>query len=129
MFAICVAARDMRADQIRRCRNQICVVACLRAVRQQRDVLQPRTDTMSSLQSTSIHCPTGDAVPVVNLLQPDARRHHDVLHRGSVLDSNVRIGVKRLDENTPTSASQTGTHERSRIFNAQQSSLNTNGSG
>jgi hypothetical protein len=46
-----------------------------------------------------------------------------------VLNSGVRIGVKRLDEDTPTSACQAGTHEGSRIFNAQQPSLDTNASG
>ena len=84
---------------------------------------------MSSIQSTLIDCPTRYAITVVNLLQRDARGHHDVFHLGSVLNSRVRIGVKRLDKDAATPARQAGTHERSRIFNAQQSSLDTNASG
>jgi len=84
---------------------------------------------MSSIQPTLIDCPTRHAVTVVNLRQRDARGHHNVLHPGSVLNSRVRIGVKRLDQDASTSTCQAGTHERSRIFNAQQSRLDTDASG
>jgi hypothetical protein len=84
---------------------------------------------MPSIESTSIDCPTRYAVTVVNLLQRDARGHHDVFHPGGVLNSSVRIDVKRLDKDAATPACQAGTHERSRIVNAQQSSLDTNASG
>lgn len=84
---------------------------------------------MSSIQSTLIDCPTRDAVTVMNLRQRDARGHHNVFHLGSVLNSRVRIGVKRLDKDTSTPTCQAGTHESSRIFNAQQSGLDTDASG
>ena len=84
---------------------------------------------MSSIEPAPIDCPTGDIVAVVNLLQRDARRHDDVFHLRSVLNSGVRVGVKRLDEDAPTSACQAGTDEGSRIFNAQQPGLDTNASG
>jgi len=122
-------SRYMRADQTRGCRDQISVVACLRTVRQQRDVFQPSADPMPSGECTSIDCPTRYAVPVVNLLQRDARGRHDVFHLGSVPHSSVGSGVKRLDKDAATPARQSGTHESSRIFNAQQSSLDTDASG
>jgi hypothetical protein len=84
---------------------------------------------MSSIQSTLIDGPTRYSVTVVNLLERDARGHHDVLHRGSTLNSRVRILVKRLDKDAPTPARQARTHESSRIFNAEQSSLDGNASG
>jgi hypothetical protein len=46
-----------------------------------------------------------------------------------VLNSRVRMGVKRLDKDASTPACQAGTHESSRIFNGQQSSLDTDPSG
>jgi hypothetical protein len=46
-----------------------------------------------------------------------------------VLHSRLRIGVKRLYQDAPTPAGQAGTHERSRNFKAQQSSLDTDASG
>ncbi len=66
---------------------------------------------------------------MVNLLQRDARGHDNVFHLGSVAHSSVRIGVKRLDEDAATPACQSGKHERSRIFTAQQSSLDTDAAG
>src|SRR5829696_6679120 len=84
---------------------------------------------MPSIESTSIDCPTRYAVPMVNLLQREARGRHNVLHPGSVLNSSVRIGVKRLDKDTATPACQSGKHESSRIINAQQSSLDSDTSG
>ena len=84
---------------------------------------------MSSIQSTPIDCPTRDAVSVVDRLQRDARGHHDVFHPGSVQNRRVRIGVERLDKDVPTPACQGGTHERSRILKAQQSSLDTDAPG
>jgi hypothetical protein len=84
---------------------------------------------MSSIQSTLIDCPPRYAVTVVNLRQRDARGRHNALHPGGVLNSRVRIGVKRLDEDASTPACQAGTHESSRIFNAQQTSLDTDASG
>src|SRR5712692_1591849 len=84
---------------------------------------------MPSIESTSIDCPTRDAVTVVNLLQRDARGHHNVFHLGSVLNRSVRIGVKRLDKDTATPACQSGQHESSRILHAQQSSLDTDAPG
>ena len=119
----------MRANQTRRCGDQIGVVPCLRAIRQQRDVLEASPDTMASIQSTLIDCPTRYAVTVVNLLQSDARGHHNVFHLGRLLNSRLRIGIQRLDKDAPTSACQARTHERSRIFRTQQSSLDTNASG
>jgi hypothetical protein len=44
-------------------------------------------------------------------------------------NSSVGIGVKRLDKNAATPACQAGTHESSCIFNAQQSSLDSDASG
>lgn len=119
----------MRADQTCCCCHQISVVPCLLTVWQQRDVFEPSTDTMPSIESTSIDCPTRYAVTVVDLLQRDARRHHNVFHFGSVLNSSVRIGVKRFDKDAATPACQAGKHESSRIFNAQQSCLDTDASG
>jgi hypothetical protein len=84
---------------------------------------------MPSTDATSIDCPTRYAVTVVNLLQRDARGHHNVFHLGSVLNSSVRIGVKRLDKHAATPACQSGKHESSRIINAQQSSLDTDAPG
>ena len=84
---------------------------------------------MPSFESTPIDCPACHAVTVVNLFQLDARGHHDVFHCGGLLNSRVRIGVKRLDKDAATPTRQAGTHERSRIFHAQQSSLDTNASG
>jgi hypothetical protein len=84
---------------------------------------------MSSIQPTLIDCPTGYAVTVVNLRQRDARGHHNVFHPGSVPNSRVRIGVKRLDKDPSTPTCQAGTHESSRILNAQQTSLYTDASG
>jgi len=52
----------------------------------------------------------------MNLLQRDDRGHHNVFHLGSVLNSSVRISVKRLDKG-------------SCIINAQQSSLDTDAPG
>ena len=83
---------------------------------------------MPSIQCTSIHRPTRYVVTVVNLFQRDTRGHHDVFHPGRVLNRSVRIGVKRLDQDAPAAARQAGTHESSRIFNAQQSSLDTDAS-
>jgi hypothetical protein len=65
---------------------------------------------------------------VVNLIQRDARGHHDIFHPGSVLNSRIRFGVKRLDQHAPTSARQAGTHESSRIVNAQQAGLDRDAS-
>ncbi len=84
---------------------------------------------MSSIESSSIDCPTRYAVTVVNLLDRDARGHDNVFHFFSVLKSSVRIGVKRLDKDAATPACQAGKHESSRIFNAQQSSLDADAPG
>ena len=84
---------------------------------------------MSSIQSTLIDGPTRYSVTVVNLRERDARGHHDVLHHASMPNSRVRILVKRLDKDAPTPARQARTHERSRIFNAEQSGLDGNASG
>jgi len=83
---------------------------------------------MSFIQSTSIDCPARYAVTMVNLLQRNARGHHNVFHLGCVLNCSARIGVKRLDKDAPAPACQAGTHESSCIFNAQQSSLDTDAS-
>jgi hypothetical protein len=66
---------------------------------------------------------------VVNLLQRDARGHDNVFHLGSVVHSNVRIGVKRLDKDAATPACQSGIHERSRIVTGQQSRFDTDAAG
>ena len=118
----------MRADQTRGCRNQIGVVSRRRSIRQLRDVFQSGADAVSSLEPTSIDCPTCYAVPVVDLLQRDPGGRHNVFHLAGALNGRVRIGVERLDEDAATAACQAGTHERSRIFNAQQSSLDTDAS-
>ena len=122
------AAPYMRADQTCGGRHQVGVVPGLLTVRQQCDVFQPGADAMSSLEPTSIDCPTCYPITVVNLLQRDTRGRHNVFHPGRVLNSRVRIGVKRLDKDAATSACQAGTHEGSRTFNAQQSSLDTDAS-
>jgi|SRR5215469_8043093 hypothetical protein len=119
----------MRADQTRCGCDQFSVVPRLLTVGQQSDVFEPRANAMASIECASIDRPTRYAVTVVDLLQRDARGHHYVFHLGSVLNSIVRIGVKRLDEDAATPACQAGKHERSRIFNAQQSSLDTDASG
>ena len=49
------------------------------------------------IEAASIDCPTRWAIPVVNLLQRDARGHDNVFHLGSVVHSSVRIGVEWLD--------------------------------
>ena len=84
---------------------------------------------MPSFESTSIDCPTRYAITVVNLLERDARRHHNVFHLGSVQNSSVRIGVKRLDKDAATPACQSGKRVGSRIIPAQQSSLDTDAPG
>ena len=122
------AAPYMRADQTCGGRHQVGVVPCLRTVRQQGDVFEPGADAMSSLESTSIDCPTRYAITVVNLLQRDARGRNNDFHLAGVPNGRVRIGVKRLDKDAATSACQAGTHEGSRTFNAQQSSLDTDAS-
>ena len=119
----------MRAYQTRSRGNQISVVPRRPPVGQQRDVFQPGADTMASVEGASIDCPTREAIPMVNLLQRDARGHENVLHLGRVAHRNIRIGIERLDKDAATPASQSGTHERSRIVTAQQSRLDTNASG
>jgi hypothetical protein len=46
-----------------------------------------------------------------------------------VLNSGVRINIKRLDEHAAAPTCQPGKHESSRIISAQQSSLDTDASG
>ena len=123
------AAPYMRADQTCGRRHQVGVVPGLLTVRQQCDVFEPGADAMSSLEPTSIDCPTRYAITVVNLLQRDARGRNDVFHLGRVLNSRVRIGVKRLDKDAATPACQSGAYERSRIIAAQQSRLDPDASG
>jgi hypothetical protein len=65
----------------------------------------------------------------MNLLQSDARRHHNILHSGSVLNGSLGIGVKRLDKDAATPVCQSRTHKCARIFNRQQASLETDASG
>jgi hypothetical protein len=84
---------------------------------------------MPSIEGTPIDRPTRYAITVVDLLQRDARRYHNVFHPGSVLNSRVRISVKWLNKDAATSASQSGKHESLRILNTQQSSLDTDASG
>ncbi len=84
---------------------------------------------MPSPECTAIDRPTRDAVPVVDLLERDAGGHDDVFHLRRVLKSSVRTRVKRLDEHATAAVCQAGTYERSRIVNAQQSSLDTNTAG
>jgi hypothetical protein len=100
----------------------------MRTVRQQRDILQPSPDTMSSIDGTPIDCPTRNAVTVVNLFQRDASRHHNVFHLGSMFNSSVSVGVERLNQHAATPIRQSGPYESSRIIGAQQSSLNTHAS-
>ncbi len=83
---------------------------------------------MSSLEPTSIDCPTRHAITVVDLLKRDTRGRDNVFHPAGVLNSRVRIGVQRLDKDAATAACQAGTHECPCIFNAQQSSLDTDAS-
>ncbi len=84
---------------------------------------------MSSIQGTLIDGPTRDSVTVVHLRERDARGHHDVLHHGRMLNSRVRILVKRLDQDAPTPARQARPHKRLRVFNGEYSSLDGNASG
>ena len=123
------AAQYIRAYQTRSRGDQIGVVPRRPPVRQERDVFQPSTDTVTSVEGASIDCPAWEAIPVVNLLQRDARGHDNVFHLGRVTHRNVSIGIERLDEDAATPAGQSGTHERSRIVSAQQSRLDTNASG
>ena len=83
---------------------------------------------MPSIERTPIDRPTRYAVPVVNLLQRDARGHHNVFHLGSVLNSNRGVGIERFYKDAATPACQSRKHESSRIFTRQQSSLDTNAS-
>jgi hypothetical protein len=94
----------MCAYQTRGCRDQIGVVPCRFTVRQQRYVFKPSTNTMPAIKSTPIDGPTRYAVTVVNLLQRNARGHHDIFHLGCMLNSSVRIGVKRFDKDAATPA-------------------------
>lgn len=80
----------MGADQTRGGGDEIRVVACPLAIRQQRNVFQADTNAMASLQRTLIDGPTRDSITVVNLLERDARGRHDVLHRGSMLNGGAR---------------------------------------
>jgi len=73
---------------------------------------------MPSFECTPIDGPTRYAVTVVNLLERDARGHHNVLHLGGMLHSSVSILVQWLDQDAAAPAGQAGTHESSRIFNA-----------
>lgn len=57
---------------------------------------------MPSIESASIDCPTRQAVTVVNLFQPDTGGHHDIFHLAGVLNSNIGVGVERLDEYAAT---------------------------
>jgi hypothetical protein len=118
----------VRADQTLGCGNEVGVVFCLLSVGQQRHVFEPGADAMSSLERASIDGPARDAITMVDLLQRDTRGCNNVFHPGGVLNSNVGIGVERLDKDAAATACQTGTHERSRIFNAQQSSLDSDAS-
>src|SRR6476469_7651763 len=103
----------MRADQARSRGDQVRVVSCRPAIGEERDVFQPRTDTMPFFEPASIHIPTRWAISVVNLLQRDACGRDDVLHLRSVVQRGVYICVERLDEDAPTSTSQSGADERS----------------
>ena len=47
------------ADQTYGSRDQVGVIPCGAAIGQQRDILQPRADSMPSLEGTPIDCPTG----------------------------------------------------------------------
>jgi len=80
---------------------------------------------MPAIEGASIDCPARYAVTVVNLLQRDARGHNNFFHLGSVLDSSVKIGIKRLDKDAATLACQSGKYKGSRIIHTQQSSLDT----
>jgi hypothetical protein len=84
---------------------------------------------MPAIECPAIDCPTRYSVTMVNLLQRNARGHHNIFHRGSMLNSSVRIGVKRLDKHAATSVCQSRKHESSGILSAQQSGLDTNASG
>jgi hypothetical protein len=84
---------------------------------------------MSSIERTAIDCPTRYAVTMMNLLQREARGRHNVFHLGSVLDSSLRIGVKRFDKDATTPACESGEHKSSRIICGQQSSLDTDATG
>jgi hypothetical protein len=81
---------------------------------------------MSAIECTVIDCPTRYSVTMVNLLQRNARGHHNIFHPVSVLNSSLRIGVKRLDKHAATSVCQSRKHESSGIVNAQQSGFDTN---
>ena len=84
---------------------------------------------MPSIEGASIDCPTRWTITVVNLLERDARRHDNVFHLGSVVYSNVGIGVERLDKNATTPVCQSGKNERPRLFTAKQSRLYSHTSG
>jgi hypothetical protein len=84
---------------------------------------------MPSIQATAIDCPTCYAVTVVNLFQRNTRRSQDIFHAGSVLNSNVGIGIERFNEDTPTPVCQAREHKSSRIIDTEQPSLNADTSG
>ena len=78
---------------------------------------------MAPLECALIDFPARHAVTVMNLLKLDARAHHDVLHSGGMLNGNIQILVKRLNQDATTPVCQSGTHESSRVLSGQQSSL------
>lgn len=114
----------MPADQTCGGRDQIGIISCFFTIRQHRDIFQPGTNTMPSIKRTSIDRPARHSITVMNLLQRDARSHHNLFHHSSSLNCHAGIGVKRLNQNAATPALQSGPHESSCIPHAQQSSLN-----
>jgi hypothetical protein len=118
----------MRADQMHCCSYQGSIVPRRLAVRQKRDVFEAGANAMASLECTLVDCPASHAITVVDLVDRDARRHHNVFHFASVLESYTRIVVKGLDQDAATPACQAGNDESVRIFRAQQSSLDPDSS-
>ncbi len=78
---------------------------------------------MPSREGALVDLPAGHTVTVVNLLTLDACAHHDFLHSGGVLNSNIPICLQRLNQNAATSVCYSGTDESSRVLDGQQSSL------
>lgn len=119
----------MLTDQAQGRRDQFSIISCLSSIGKDGDVFQACTDTMPSLERPSIHCPARNALPVMNLLQPDSCGYYYAFHLGSVLESNLRIGIKWFNQHATTPVRQSGTHESARVIDAQQSSFDTDAAG
>lgn len=113
----------MYTDQACGRRNKRRIVPCLGSVGQLGNVLETSPDSVPSMESASIHRPTGNVVTVVNLLQADASRNDDRFHCCRMLQRDLRLDVEWLDQDTTTAACQPRTCKGARILGTEQSRL------